>query len=177
MRVASLRLSRRIRKSVAERQRTNAPWVFVPKDNIKSISTRENPGLVTIWEAGRGKDVKGILEKPIPIDAYPPPWEFHLGLVQNTLAMKGLSEEQINYAIGLNLALTFSDPAGWPRDRTRLPPQTHSTQLFVVHLGNIGENYRQGRFEGHAQAPQRADVAFFERVKAARKAQGESSGA
>ena len=135
---------RRLSQHFLDPKGGTAPWLFVPKDNIKSISTRENPGLVTIWEAGRGKDVKGILEKPIPIDAYPPPWEFHLGLVQNTLAMKGLSEEQINYAIGLNLALTFSDPARWPTDRTRLPPQTHSTQLFVVHLGNIGENYRPG---------------------------------
>jgi DNA-binding transcriptional MerR regulator len=32
----------------------------------------------------------------------------------------------------------------------------------------IGENYRQGRFEGHDRAPQRADFAFIERVKQAR---------
>jgi hypothetical protein len=32
----------------------------------------------------------------------------------------------------------------------------------------IGENYRQGAFEGHAQAPQQADFAFIERVKQAR---------
>jgi MerR family transcriptional regulator, thiopeptide resistance regulator len=41
----------------------------------------------------------------------------------------------------------------------------------------IGENYRQGRFEGHAQAPQREDFAFIERANAVRKAQGESGGA
>ena len=33
----------------------------------------------------------------------------------------------------------------------------------------IGDNYQQGRFEGHAQAPQAADFAFIERAKAARK--------
>ena len=72
------------------------------------------------------------------------PWEFHLGLIQNYQAMKGLSEKQINYAIGLNLAVTFSDPATWPRDRSEAPPDTRSLQLFVVHLGNVGENYRPG---------------------------------
>jgi DNA-binding transcriptional MerR regulator len=38
----------------------------------------------------------------------------------------------------------------------------------------IGENYRQGRFEGHEHAPQRADFAFIEKANAARKARGES---
>jgi DNA-binding transcriptional MerR regulator len=38
----------------------------------------------------------------------------------------------------------------------------------------IGENYRQGRFEGHEQAPQQADFAFIERVNAARKARGDA---
>jgi len=58
--------------------------------------------------------------------------------------MKGISEQQINYAIGLNLAVTFSDPASWPEDRSVLPPDTHVLQLLVVHLGNVGENYRPG---------------------------------
>ncbi len=121
-----------------------APWIFVPGENIASLSTSEHPGVVTIWEAGRGKDVKGLLEQPIRISDYPLPWEFHLGLVQNYQAMKGISERQINYAIGLNLVVTFSDPTTWPKDRTRLPPQSRGLQLFVVHLGNVGENYRQG---------------------------------
>jgi hypothetical protein len=121
-----------------------APWMFVPKENIASLSTSEHPGVVTIWEAGRGKDVKGILERPIRIDDYPLPWEFHLGLVQNYQALKGISEKQINYAIGLNLVVTFSDPATWPKDRTQRPPQSHDLQLFLVHLGNVGEIYRQG---------------------------------
>jgi hypothetical protein len=127
-----------------DRHGNTAPWIFVPKENIASLSTAEHPGVVTIWEAGRGKDVKGLLDKPIRIADYPLPWEFHLGLVQNYQAMKGISERQINYAIGLNVAVTFSDPATWPKDRTQLPPQTRSLQLFVVHLGNVGENYRQG---------------------------------
>ena len=45
-----------------------APWMFVPKDNIKELSTREHPGLVTLWEAGKGRDIKGILKDPIRID-------------------------------------------------------------------------------------------------------------
>lgn len=121
-----------------------APWIFVPKENIASLSTDEHPGVVTIWEEGRGSDIKGLLEQPIRIDDYPRPWEFHLGFVQNYQAQKGISERQINYAIGLNLAVTFSDPSTWPKDRTKTPPDTHSLQLFVVHLGNVGENYRQG---------------------------------
>ncbi|HEY7066836.1 MAG TPA: MerR family transcriptional regulator [Chloroflexota bacterium] len=59
------------------------------------------------------------------------------------------------------------------RERTMRPYQQFAPELLKA----IGENYRQGRFEGQMQAPQRDDVAFFERVKAARKAQGESSGA
>jgi hypothetical protein len=125
-----------------------SPWMFLPSENIKSLSTAEHPGMVTIWEAGRGQDVKGLLKEPIRINDYPLPWEFHLGIVQNFIALKGLSEKQINYAIGLNLALTFSDPSTWPKDRSRQPPDTHSTQLFVVHLGNIGENYQNRRGEG-----------------------------
>jgi len=121
-----------------------APWIFVPEDNIESISTDERRGYLTLWEAGKGKDIKGILNDPIRIDDYPVPWEFHLGIVQNQQAMKGISENQINYAIGLNIAVTFSDPSTWPEDRTQTPPDTHSLQLFVVHLGNQGENYRQG---------------------------------
>jgi hypothetical protein len=127
-----------------DRSGKTAPWIFMPRENIASLSTSEHPGVVTIWEAGRGKDVKGLLERPIRFDDYPVPWEFHLGLVQNYQALKGISERQINYAIGLNLVVTFSDPATWPKDRTQLPPQSHALQLFVVHLGNVGENYRTG---------------------------------
>jgi DNA-binding transcriptional MerR regulator len=35
----------------------------------------------------------------------------------------------------------------------------------------IADNYKQGKFEGFAGAPQAADMAFIERVKAARKAE------
>lgn len=127
-----------------DRQGEMGPWTFAPKENIANLSTAEHPGVATIWEAGRGQDVKGLLEHPIRIDDYPLPWEFHLGFVQNYQAMKGISERQINYAVGLNLAVTFSDSATWPQDRGTLPPDTHTLQLFVVHLGNVGENYRQG---------------------------------
>ncbi len=41
----------------------------------------------------------------------------------------------------------------------------------------IGENYRQGRFEGHAHAPQADEFAFVQRAMAARKAGGEPGGA
>jgi DNA-binding transcriptional MerR regulator len=38
----------------------------------------------------------------------------------------------------------------------------------------IADNYKQGKFEGHPYAPQSADFAFIDRVKAARQASGES---
>jgi hypothetical protein len=121
-----------------------SPWMFFPKDNIKKIDTTEHPGYLTIWEAGRGEDIKGVLKDPIRINDYPLPWEFQLGFVQNAQALKGISENQINYAIGLNLVVTFSDPATWPKDRTQLPLDAHSLQVFVVHLGSVGEVYRPG---------------------------------
>ena len=120
------------------------PWIFIPDDNIREISTAENPGYITLREAGNGKDIKGILQEPIRISDYPLPWQFHMGVVQNYLGVKGLVDTQINWAMGLNLVVTFSDPSTWPEDRTQRPPDTKEIQLFVVHLGNQGENYRQG---------------------------------
>src|SRR6516165_10094422 len=59
-----------------------SPWVFVPSENIKEFSTEEHPGLATIYEAGHGRDIKGLLHDPIPIGKYPLPWEFQTALVQ-----------------------------------------------------------------------------------------------
>jgi hypothetical protein len=42
----------------------------------------EHPGLVTIWEEGKGKYIKGVLKDPVKIDDYPLPWDFHLGFAQ-----------------------------------------------------------------------------------------------
>src|SRR5689334_15278248 len=51
------------------------PWIFIPRENIKEFSTEEHPGLATIYEAGKGRDIKGLLRDPIPIGTYPLPWE------------------------------------------------------------------------------------------------------
>lgn len=117
------------------------PWIFVPKSNIAEISTEEHPGAVTVRQAGKGADIKGILQKPIGIGDFPLPWEFQMSLLQNPLAvLLGVGDiRQNNTAIGLNVALTFSDPSTWPADRTQRPPDTHDFQLLVVHLGNTGE--------------------------------------
>jgi hypothetical protein len=117
------------------------PWMFVPQSNVKDINTSLLPGAVSIREAGAGKDIKGILVEPIRINEFPLPWYFQLALMQNQNAVAGHtgSGTQINYAIGLNLAVTFSDPAVWPKDRTQRPPDTHDVQLFIVHLGASGE--------------------------------------
>src|SRR5262245_19043461 len=37
-----------------------APWMLVPADNIRDFSTSRHPGLATIYEAGRGQDIKGL---------------------------------------------------------------------------------------------------------------------
>lgn len=125
-------------------EESHAPWRFVPQSNIRELSLSEHRGLVTIHEAGTGKDIKGLLQSPLRLAEYPTPWEFHLGILQNHLGQKGLSEKQINYAIGLNLAVTFSDPKTWPQDGSTPPADLKSLQLFVVHLGSVGENYRLG---------------------------------
>jgi DNA-binding transcriptional MerR regulator len=48
-----------------------------------------------------------------------------------------------------------------------------SYQAFPELRKAIAENYEQGRFEGAEQAPQAADLAFIERVKAARENVGQ----
>jgi hypothetical protein len=117
-----------------------SPWIFVPEDNIKEFSTAEHPGLATIYEAGKGKDVRGILTQPIAIGDYKLPWEFQTSLVQSFNLTAGVGvKTQVNSAIGMNVAVTFSDPSTWPNDRTKRPPQTHEFQLLVVHLGSTGE--------------------------------------
>ena len=107
----------------------SSPWIFGPQNNIKSVSLTEHPGFATIWHGAEGKDIKGVLNDPIKIDDYPLPWEFHLGV-----GSRGTQSAEFNWAIGLNLVLTFSDPSTWPKDRTQLPPDTHSFQLLVSHL-------------------------------------------
>lgn len=47
-------------------------------------------------------------------------------------------------------------------------------QAFPELKQAIADNYKQGKFEGFAGAPQAAEFAFIERVKAARQASGES---
>ncbi len=116
------------------------PWTFVPAANVKSLSTSEHPGLVTIFEAGKGQDVKGILPAPIKLSDYAFPWEFQTAIVQSFNATAGVgAKTQINYAIGLNVVVTFSDPATWPADRSKRPADAREFQLLVVHLGCTGE--------------------------------------
>ncbi len=105
-----------------------SPWMFIPQDNIKMLSTTEHPGFATIMHGDKGQDIKGILRDPIKIGDYPLPWEFHLGIAGETYM------RPFNQAVGLNLALTFSDPSTWPKDRTQLPPDTHVFQLLNAHL-------------------------------------------
>ncbi len=117
-----------------------SPWQFVPRENIKQFSTEEHPGLATIYEAGAGKDIKGILAEPVKINDYKLPWEFQTSLVQSFNLQAGVgAKTQVNSAIGLNVVLAFSDPATWPKDRGQRPPKARAFQLLVVHLGSTGE--------------------------------------
>jgi DNA-binding transcriptional MerR regulator len=50
-------------------------------------------------------------------------------------------------------------------------------QAFPELKQAIADNYKQGRFEGFERAPQAADRAFIEQVKAARPASGDSDAA
>jgi len=114
-----------------------SPWSFYPEENIELLSTTEHRGLLLVKDAGKGKDIKGILKDPIRVDEYPLPWNFELGLASTPFVYK---ETQLNRAYGLNLAVTFSDPSEWPEDRTVLPPETRTLQLLVVRIGHFGEN-------------------------------------
>lgn len=118
-----------------------APWTFVPQENVAAINQRKLPGAMVLRLAGKGKDVKGLLDRPIRLDEYPLPWFFQLAMIQDNDAIAGHLgvDSQVNYAMGVNLAVTFSDPKTWPADRSKRPPDTHDVQLFVVHLGASGE--------------------------------------
>ncbi|MBS0265986.1 MAG: hypothetical protein JSS02_28905 [Planctomycetes bacterium] len=117
------------------------PWQFGPASNLATLDLRKTPGALTLKLAGKGQDVKGLLPQPLAIDAAPLPWFFRLGVIQDQNAVAGHvgSKRQINYALGLNLAVTFSDPQEWPADRSQRPPKTHDLQLFLVHVGSTGE--------------------------------------
>ena len=131
---------RRVNQHFNDPGKSISPWMFVPKSNIKDFSTEEHPGLAMLHEAGRGQDIKGILDKPIRIGEYRLPWEFQTAFVQSFNLTAGVGvKTQVNAAIGLNIAVTFSDPSTWPRDRTKRPPKTHEFQLLDVHLGSTGE--------------------------------------
>ena len=110
----------------------------------RRTSRNSRPRSIRAWRRSRrragGQDIKGILQEPIKIGDYRLPWEFQTSLVQSFNLMAGVgAKTQVNSAIGLNVAVTFSDPSTWPTDRTQRPPKTHDFQLLVVHLGCTGE--------------------------------------
>ncbi|HVC92929.1 MAG TPA: hypothetical protein VND64_04520 [Pirellulales bacterium] len=143
-----------------------SPWIFVPDENIKEFSTGKHPGLATIYEAGKGQDIKGILKDPIRINDFRLPWEFQTSFVQSFNAQAGVdAKTQVNYAIGLNVAVTFSDPTTWPKNRLERPPQTHDFRLLVVHLGCTGEAFdpRRDCFRGVGPSLKRGPISIVER--------------
>lgn len=112
-----------------------APWQFVPRENIKEFSTARHPGLATIFEAGAGTDVKGLLKDPIGIDDFRLPWECQTSLVQSFNATAGVgAKKQVNIALGMNVAVTFSDPDEWPKDRSQRPADTRTSYRIGPYL-------------------------------------------
>jgi hypothetical protein len=99
------------------------------------ISTEEHPGLLTIYHSGRDEEIRGILDQPIKLADYPPPWECEMDIM-HSFWTKTSYKIQINMAIGMNVELTFSDPSTWPEDRTQRPPDTHSFRVYFVHIGS-----------------------------------------
>ena len=100
------------------------------------ISTKIHPGLVTIRHSGADEQIKGTVGRPIGIADFHIPWEFELEVLRDFWTTA--TPNQSNYAYGLNVALTFSDPSTWPKDMTEQPPDTHWFQLLIVHLGTRG---------------------------------------
>ena len=132
---------RKLSQHFIDEKENTSPWIFYPEDNISELTTTEHRGILKIVGNGKQRDIKGVTAEPIRLDDYPLPWEFHYQFWQPEA--KG-GDAQTNYAIGLNLAVTFSDPSTWPEDRTQLPPDTRTFQLFVARFGNYGEVYRPG---------------------------------
>ncbi len=110
------------------------PWKFKPAGRGHVLSTREFPGLLTIRNTEPEDEIKGILPHPLPLAALPPRWEFEADVV-HSFWTKTVGKE-CNAAIGLNVALTFSDPSEWPSDRNQMPPDTHVFRIYIVHLGS-----------------------------------------
>jgi hypothetical protein len=109
------------------------PWQFLPAGKGHVISTSEFPGLLTIRNMDSKDEIKGILPHILPLAALPPRWEFETDVV-HSFWTKTVGKE-CNAAIGLNVALTFSNPLAWPEDRNQMPPDTHVFRLYIVHLG------------------------------------------
>ena len=65
-----IRRERRDKAALNDPDADVSPWMFLPADNIKEFSTSKHPGLATIYEAGKGKDIKGLLKDPIRIDDF-----------------------------------------------------------------------------------------------------------
>jgi hypothetical protein len=102
------------------------------------VSPEIHPGLLTIRHSGADEQIKGTIGRPIGISEFHIPWEFELEILRDFWTTS--SSKQSNYAHGLNVALTFSDPASWPAEMTSWPPDTHWFQLLIVHLGTRGSS-------------------------------------
>jgi hypothetical protein len=124
-------------------------WKFYPSKGYH-ISTEQHPGLLTIRNIGGAEeDLKGTIGQPLPLSDYPPQWEFEVNMIRSQASKRGFMSPDDRGgcdAIGLNVALTFSEPSTWPKDNTQKPKKTYSFQLYSVHLLSPEMGSHEGKF-------------------------------
>jgi hypothetical protein len=125
------------------------PWKFYPSKGYH-ISTEQHPGLLTIRNIGGAEeDLKGTIGQPLPVSEYPPQWEFEVDVIRSQASKRGFMSTDDRGgcdAIGLNVALTFSEPSTWPDDYSKQPKKTYSFQLYSVHLLSPEMGSHEGKF-------------------------------
>jgi len=108
------------------------PWKFNSARGT-SLSTTDWPGTLAIKLKEPYEELKGTLGKPITPSDYPLGWHYEQEVFFDNNTFQAMGETGLDAAVGLNVALTFSDPATWPADMSQQPPETHSLQLFLIH--------------------------------------------
>jgi DNA-binding transcriptional MerR regulator len=176
--VASMRAQRRaLRDRIADLQRVDAVLGELLEARRGSDEWRWDLIVAAVAAARDGLDKEGTtMEK---VRSYYTPEQLaqfdEIGLLVGAEEIRAIEEawEALLGEVRANLSLDPTDPraqefaARWDalHERTMNHYQAHPELLQAIR-----QNYEAGRFEGFDRAPQAADLAFIERVKAARTA-------
>ncbi len=106
------------------------PWVFNSPRGM-SLSTTTFPGSLEITLNEPYEELKGTLGRPIPLSEFPIGWECEMEVLFDSFTTGGRDA-----AIGMNLAVTFSDPSTWSAKPNQTPPETYFLQTLLVHLAD-----------------------------------------